>query len=173
MNCVVVGQWEEAYRYALKAIGLRKNYDAPLILMDFYRQYETEALLHAGDERRARAEVQRLGESLGSNQRFRIPYLRSRALLDAGEGWREQAINQLSVATQVAADLGLPGEQWQIQARLAKLYEAEGEPSQARLAWAKASIIIQALARSITEETRRARYLAGPQIQQVLQQAQV
>jgi len=171
MNCAMAGRWEEANSYALKAIAIRKSYGMPLIGLDFYRQYETEALLHTGDECQAKAEVQRLGEDLGSNQRFRVPYLRSRALLEAGEGRREQSIDHLRTAAQVAADLGLPGEQWQIQARLARLYEAEGETAQARLAWAKASTIIQSLAQGITEETRRARYLAGPQIQQVLQQA--
>jgi hypothetical protein len=92
------------------------------MLMDFYRHYESEALLRAGDERQARAEVQRLREQLGPNLRFRIPYLRSRARLSAREGLREQAIEHLCAAAQVAADLGLPGEQWQIQAALGREY---------------------------------------------------
>jgi hypothetical protein len=56
--------------------------------------------------------------------------------------------------------------------RLARVYEAEGEPAQARLAWEKAATIIQGLAQGIKDETLRARFLAGPQIQPVLQQAQ-
>ena len=52
------------------------------------------------------------------------------------------------------------------------MYEAAGEPEQARLAWAKASTIIQELADGITDETLRASFLAGPQIQPVLQHAQ-
>ncbi|MFL5706166.1 MAG: hypothetical protein ACJ8AG_25590 [Ktedonobacteraceae bacterium] len=56
----------------------------------------------------------------------------------------------------MAAEIGLPEEQWQIQARLAGLYEAAGEPAQARLAWAKAATIIQGLAQGITHETLRA-----------------
>jgi hypothetical protein len=139
--------------------------------MDFYRQYETEALLHAGDERRARAEVQRLGEDLGSNQRFRIPYLRSRALLDAGEGRRDQAIDHLDEAAQVAVDLGLPSEQWQVQKQLGEEYETGGMPAQALVAFREAVGIIQRLAKGIEDEEWRSHFLAASQIQQVMQQA--
>jgi predicted ATPase/DNA-binding SARP family transcriptional activator len=171
MNAAEAGQWEAAYTYALKAIALRKSYDAPLIVWDFYRQYETEALLRGGDERQARAEVQRLGEHLGPYLRFRLPYLRSLAVLAAWEGRREQAIGHLCTAAQVAADLGLPGEQWQIQAALGREYEAGGQPGQARSAFGEAVTIIQGLAEEIGDEVLRTHFLAAPQIQQVLQQA--
>ena len=85
--------------------------------MDFSPQYETEALLRGGDERQARAEVQRLGERLGSNRRFRIPYLRSLAVLAAWDGHSEQAISYLHEAARLAADIGLPGERWQTRRR--------------------------------------------------------
>ncbi|MFL5659874.1 MAG: hypothetical protein ACJ8BW_00815 [Ktedonobacteraceae bacterium] len=88
------------------------------------------------------------------------------------QGHGEQAITHLGEAAGLAAEIGLPEEQWQIQARLAGLYEAAGEPAQARLAWAKAATIIQGLAQGITDETLRARFLAGPQIKRVLQHAQ-
>ncbi len=172
MNCTLTGQWEQAYRYALKAITVHKSADAALITLDFYRQYETEALLRGGDESQARTEVQRLGERLGNYRRFRIPYLRSRALLAAWEGHSEQAIDHLREAAHIAADLGLPREQWQIQAVLGTLYEAGGEQAQARTAFAEAARIIQRLAEGIGDEARRSHFLAGSQIQPVLQQAQ-
>jgi hypothetical protein len=172
MHSAAAGEWEAAYQFALKAIALRMRADASLIMLDFYRQYETEALLRKGDERQARTAVQRLGESLGTNQRFRLPYLRSLAVLAEWEGQSEQAISHLDEAAEIAADLGLPGEEWQIQARLAHVYKAEGEPVQAHSAWAKAAAIIQVLAQAIGDEALRARFLAGSQIQQVLQQAQ-
>ncbi len=172
MHYALARQWETAYRYALKAITVRKSSDVALIVLDFYRQYETEALLRGGDESQARAEVQRLGERLGTNQRFRLPYLRSLAVLAAWEGQSEQAIDHLREAAQVAADLGLPAEQWQIQAALGKLYEAAGLPAQARTAFAEAATIIQGLAEGIGDEALRTNFLAGPQIQPVLQQAQ-
>ena len=46
----------------------------------------------------------------------------------AWEGHSEQAIGHLREAAELAADLGLPGEQWQIQAALGTLYEAGAMP---------------------------------------------
>ena len=171
MRCALAGQWEQAYGYACKAIALRKSSDAALIILDFYRQYETEALLRGGNERQAKEEVQRLGECVGPYRRFRIVYLRSLATLAAWEGQSEQAIGHLREAIQLAADLGLPGEHWQIQAALGSLYEAGSEPAQARTAFGEAARIIQGLAEGIRDEALRSRFLAGPQIQPVLQHA--
>ncbi|HEX6553060.1 MAG TPA: hypothetical protein VF026_09890, partial [Ktedonobacteraceae bacterium] len=173
MNCAVTGEWEQAYRYALETSTLRKRrMDAALIPLDFYSHYETEALLRAGDESQAREAVLRLGEALGANRRYRLPYLRSLAALAAWERQSDQAIDHLREAARLAADLALPGEQWQIQAALGNLYEEAGETSQAHIAFGEAVRIIQRLAEGIKDETLRARFLAGPQIQPVLQQAQ-
>jgi tetratricopeptide (TPR) repeat protein len=172
MNYAVAGQWGQAHAYAVQALALRESLERAMILLDFSRQYETEAFLRGGDERQARAEVQRLGERLGPSPRFRIPYLQSLAVLAAWEGHREQATGHLREAAELAAALGLPGEQWQIQAALGKLYEAGGEPAQARTAWASAARIIGELAEGITDEALRARFLAGPQIHPVLQHGQ-
>ncbi len=131
--------------------------------------YDTPALLTTTSRRE---EVHRLGERLGPYRRFRIPYLRSLAVLADWDGHGEQAIGHLREAAQIAADLGLPGEQWQIQAALARLYEAGGEHGQARTAFGEAARIIQGLAEGIKDETLRSRFLAGPQIQPVVQQAQ-
>jgi DNA-binding SARP family transcriptional activator/tetratricopeptide (TPR) repeat protein len=165
------GEWEAAHRYALKAITVRKRADVALIVFDFYRHYETEALLREGDESQARTEVQRLEECLGNYRRFRLPYLRSRALLAAWEGYSEQAISHLREAAALAADLGLPGERWQIQATLARVFEAEGEPTQAQTAFGEAATIIRGLAAGIGDQALRTIFLAGPQIQPVVQQA--
>src|SRR5437588_10247642 len=121
-----------------------------------------------GDESQAREAMHRLGEGLGPSPRFRISYLRSLAVLAAWDGYSEQAISHL----RKAAEIGLPGEQWQIQVALGRLYEAGGELAQARTAWAKASRIIGRLAEGIKDEARRARFLAGPQIHSVLQHVQ-
>jgi tetratricopeptide (TPR) repeat protein len=171
LHAVVAGEWEAACGYALQAEDLRKRSDTALVWLDFSSHYETEALLHAGQERQAREAVQRLGERLGSNRRFCIPYLRSLAVLAEWDGHGAQAITHLLGAAELATDLGLPEEQWQIQARFAGVYEAEGEPAKARQAWVKAATIIQELADGIKDVTLRARFLAGPQIQPVLQHA--
>jgi predicted ATPase len=172
MHFAESGEWVAASRYALQAIAIRQRSDSALLTPDFFPQYETEALLRAGEERQARAEVQRLGERLGHYQRFRLPHLQAMARLAAWDGHSEQAISHLREAAGISAELGLPAEQWQIQARLAGVYEAKGETAQAHLAWAKASTIIQELAEGIKDEVLRAHFLAGPQILPVLQHAQ-
>jgi len=172
MHAAVAGEWEAAGRSSLQAEALRKRTESALLWLDFSSHYETEVFLHAGRVHQAREAVQRLGERLGSSRRFRIPYLRSLAVLADWDGQSAQAICHLREAAELAADLGLPEEQWQIQARLAKVYEAQDETAQACLAWAKASTIIQGLADGIKDEALRVRFLAGPQTQPVLQHAQ-
>ena len=171
MHSAVAGEWEQAYRYAVQAIAIRKRFDRGLILLDFSPQYETEALLRGGDESQTRTEVHRLGERVGANRRFRIPYLRSLAVLAAWDRQSEQAIGHLREAAGLAADLRLPGEQWQIQAALGTLYEAGGELEQAHTAFAEAARIIGGLAEGIGDEALRTRFLAGPQFHPVLQHA--
>jgi tetratricopeptide (TPR) repeat protein len=172
MNCAVAGQWGQAHTYAVQAIAARESVERAIILLDFTPQYETEALLRGGDEQQAREALQQLGEGLGPSPRLRIPYLQAVAVLAAWEGHREQALGHLAEAARLAADLGLPAEQWQIQATLGRVYEAEGEFVQAHTAWAKAARIIEGLAVGIGDEALRARFLAGPQIQPVLQHVQ-
>ncbi len=172
MYYAVAGQWEAASRYASKAVALRKSFCPLCVGVDFSSHYETEALVRGGEESQARAAVQRLGEGLGPNRRYRLPYLRSLAALATWEGHSEQAIGHLREAAALAADLGLPGEQWQIQAALGSVYEAGGAQGQAHTAWASAARIIQELAQGIQDKTLRTRFLAGPQIHTVLQHAQ-
>ena len=50
--------------------------------------------------------------------------------------------------------------------------EAVDDPVQARTVFGEAARIIQELAEGIKDETLRSRFLAGPPIQQVVQQAQ-
>ena len=169
MHYTLAGEWEAAYRYALKAITVRKSSDVALIVLDFNRHYETEALLRGGDERQAREEVHRQGKDLGPYRRFRISYLWSLAVLATWHGHSEQAINHLLEASKLAADIGLPGEQWQIQALLGRLYEAVGQQVQAQTAYGEAATIILGLAEGIRDEALRTNFLAGPQIQPVLQ----
>ncbi len=167
----VAGEWGQARLYALQAIALRKSTERSSFILDFSFQHETEALLRTDDERQAREEVRRQGKHLGSHRRFRIPYLQSLAILAAWDGEREQAIRHLREAAQLATEIGLPAEQWQIQAALGSVSEKAGEQEQARTAFGEAAKIIQKLAQGITDETLRSRFLAGPQIHPVLQHA--
>lgn len=110
MHSCITGAWVEAYTYALQAIALRKRFGKILIQLDFSRPYEIEALLHAGNEQQVREEIRHMEHCLDSNQRFRIPYLRSLAALTAWEGRTEQAIDHLHEAIQLATTIVLPGE---------------------------------------------------------------
>src|SRR6266700_3779144 len=106
MHYALREEWEQAYRYAVKAIAVRHRFDMALISLDFSRQYETEALLHGGN---------------------------------------------------------------QLQALLGRAYDAVGDPVQAQTAYSEAATIILGLAEGIRNEARRSNFLAGPQIQSVLQ----
>src|SRR5437016_8657519 len=172
MNCAVAGQWAQAHTYAVQAMAVRESFGRAMILLDFSRHYETEAILRGGDESQAREAMHRLGEGLGPSPRFRIHYLQSLAVLAAWDGESEQAIGHLLEAAGLAADLGLPGERWQIQAALGRVYGARGEQAQARTAFGEAATIIGGLAEGIKDEALRTRFLTGPQIQPVLQHAQ-
>src|SRR6266568_3856276 len=171
MHYHATGAWEEANTYALQAIALRKSFGKTLIQLDFSRPYEIETLLHAGNEQQVREEIRHMEHCLGSNQRFRIPYLRSLAMLTTWEGSTEQALGQLQEAMQLATTIGLPGEQWQIQAALGNVYETAHEQERARTAFGEAARIMEELADGIKDETLRSRFLAGTQISPVLQHA--
>jgi hypothetical protein len=68
--------------------------------------------------------------------------------------------------------MGLPAEQWPIRVLLGNLYEAEGEYAQAGTAFPKAVALARAgTGRRHQGRGPRARFLAGPQIYQVLQHA--
>src|SRR5258708_16083138 len=102
MHYAVAEEWDYAYTYALRAIAVRKRFERTLIMLDFCSHYETEALLRGGDERQAREAVHRLGERLGSNRRFRVPYLQSLATRPTWDGVAEEAISYLHEAAQLA-----------------------------------------------------------------------
>ncbi|GHO86962.1 tetratricopeptide repeat protein [Dictyobacter formicarum] len=171
MNYAVTGAWEKSGACARIAVTERRKDERGLLMLDF-SPYDIEALLRAGEERLAREELQRLGEHLALPRRFRVSYLQSWAILAAWENKHGQAIGLLREAAALAAEIDLPGEQWQIQAALGKLYEAEGAHEHASMAYTEATNLIQELARDIQDDEVRARFLCGPQIHPVLQRAQ-
>lgn len=169
VSSVLTDEWEQAYRFALMSVDTRNSQHVLLPTLDLYRHYETEALLRGGSERLAREEVQSFGERLGHYSRQRIPYLRSLAILARWDEQRDQAIEYLHEAAQIAEELGLPGEQWQIQAELGACYDANRQQKQAHNAFGKAAMIILGLAENIKQERLRAQFLAQPQIQRIVQ----
>jgi predicted ATPase/DNA-binding SARP family transcriptional activator len=152
-DAVQAGAWEEAHRYALQALELRDN---NLMYASFVRWCVSEALLTAGDRARAAADSAHFGARSGDNPRYRLPYLRALAALARSADERGPAIAHLEAAAALAAELGLPGEQWQIALALGALHQACGEPEQAGRAFARAAALAQALASQLQDERLRA-----------------
>lgn len=63
--------------------------------------------------------------------------------------------------------IDLPGEQWQILAALAELYQSRGKEARAREALGQAAKIIQALAAKIDDESLRTGFLAAESVRRV------
>ena len=138
-DCALAGDWETATRYARQALASRKYIALPLVVSP--RWPETEALLRGGDIELARDDAQRWGELVGHIPRYRLPHLRSLAVLAEWEGNRGQAIAYLEEANALAEQIGLPGEQWPILARLGELYQAIGDEEKAQSAFEQAAEI--------------------------------
>jgi hypothetical protein len=86
-------------------------------LLSIHLHHGVEALLRGGDNRLAREEVRRFAERAKTNERDRMSYLRSFAVLSEWEGDTKRAIGHLYEVEALAEKIGLPGELWQIEAR--------------------------------------------------------
>ncbi|NKQ36004.1 MAG: AAA family ATPase [Chloroflexi bacterium] len=162
----LAGDWGQARVYARQTLQSRE--DDSLLPMGFTGWYETEALLRGGDGDRARAEVERLGKVVGNNSRYRLPLLRSQAVLAQWEGRPAQAITHLEAALALAQKIGLPDEEWPILGALGALYAEQGEEVQARQAYGDAGTIIHRLAETIDDDGLREGFLAANSIRSIL-----
>jgi tetratricopeptide (TPR) repeat protein len=157
--------WEEAYAYAKRARQGRTSFN---VLDIFYLHHVVEALLRGGDERSAREEVRRFAERAEANERERVPYLRSLAVFSEFEGDTERAIEHLHEAHTLAQKIGLPGELWQIQSRLAELHEQRGQAEEARAGFSRAAQTLRMLAQNIGDEKLREGFLSAARVRRVL-----
>jgi DNA-binding SARP family transcriptional activator/tetratricopeptide (TPR) repeat protein len=167
--CVVAAlseNWEEAYAHAKTA-----NEDGVFFnqLLSIHVHYEVEALLRGGDERLAREEVRRFAKRAQTNERERIAYLCSLAILDEWEGDPERATVNLVEAEELTEKLELPGELWRIRATLGELYERRGEAGEARAAFSRAAQTLRLLAQKIGDQELREGFLSAPQARRVLE----
>lgn len=163
------GQWSEAYTTAVQVLDNRLN--SPFLFMGLTRWYEIEALVKADESERAVEDVRRFEVHFGRSRRYRIPYLRSLAVLAQSQGEIELAIDHLRQAAQVAEEIELPGELWLIWKALGDLYLRQGEDEQAHKAYREAARLVMKLAATIREDERRNIYLSSPLVQRVLQAA--
>jgi tetratricopeptide (TPR) repeat protein len=128
-DCALAGNWVQATTYAREALAYRKYDVLPLVIPT--RWPETQALLQSGEIELAREDSQRWGELVGHLPRFRLPHLRSLAVLAQWEGDSKQAIAYLQEASTLAEEIGLPGEQWQILVTLTELHRIGGDEEKA------------------------------------------
>jgi DNA-binding SARP family transcriptional activator/tetratricopeptide (TPR) repeat protein len=159
-------EWEEAYAHALKAHEDRTSLGP---LDSLYLHHEGEALLRGGVERSAREEVRRFAKRAEANERERVAYLRSLAVLSEFEGDMGRAIEHLHEASALAQKIGLPKELWQIQSRIGDLHERCGEIGEARAMFSRAVQTLRRLAEKIGDEKLKKGFLAAPQVRCVLE----
>ncbi|HEX6384250.1 MAG TPA: tetratricopeptide repeat protein, partial [Anaerolineae bacterium] len=169
--CALANDWGQAFGYAKQVLQLRG--DHPLLPVGFSGWYETEALLHGGDGDLARAEVERLGKIVGDNKRYRLPLLRSLAVLAQWDSDLEQAITRLQAALALAQEIGLPGEVWSILGALGGLYAEHGEQAQAKQAYKASAAILLQLAETIDEEDFRTGFLTAEPVRSILERSGV
>jgi predicted ATPase len=171
MCCALMGEWTEAHAYALQAQAVR-DYQL-LYAWHFTLWYETEALVRGGDIERAEDAVQRfgacVGEGGGENRRYRLVFLCAQAVLTQWRGETDQAIAHLQEALRLSEELGLPSEQWQIEAALGELYQARGDECQAHEAFARAAKVVQALANALQDEHVQKMFLSATRVRRVLE----
>jgi DNA-binding SARP family transcriptional activator len=170
--CVVAAlseNWEEAYAHARRAI--EADVFANNQPLGIYLHHEVEALLRGGDELLAREEVRRFAERAQTNERDRIAYLCSLAILKEWEGDPQRATVHLQEAERLAEKLGLPGELWRIRAGLGGLYERRGQTGEAREAYYQAAQTLIELAQKIGAEELREQFLSAPQARRVFERS--
>ena len=118
--------------------------------------------------RLALEEVDRFTDRAMANERNRMSYLRSLAVLSEWEGNTQRALDNLHEAQTLAEKVRLPGELWQIQSRIGDLHERRGEAGQAREAFSGAAQTLRMLAGNIGDEKLREGFLSAARVRRVL-----
>ena len=154
---VFAEDWEVASRYAMRALAARDPHE--VIFAETPRWPETAALLHAGDSEQASKDLHLFDEHFGTKKRCHIVLARAQAVLAQSQGESQQAIVYLREAIAGAIEIGLPGECWQAEAALGRLYLAREEHEQAEQAFTRAASAIKQLAGNITNDEMREHFL--------------
>jgi hypothetical protein len=162
---VLSENWEDAHAHA-KSAHEDGTFFNPLLSV--YLHHEVQALVWGGDERLAREETGNLAERTQTDGRNRVAYLHSLAVLSEWDGELEKAIGQMREAESLTEEIGLPGELWQIRAKIGELHERHGEVREAREAFSRAAQTLRDLAAKIKDERLRESFLSAPRARRVL-----
>jgi tetratricopeptide (TPR) repeat protein len=168
-DCVLAGDWDEAYAYAVRVLADRSYAVARSTQLALWLQ--TEALIRAGEIDHAAKDIEGYDQRLGHSPRYRIAYLHARAVVAQYRGEVARAIEDLREAAQLAEEMSLPGELWPIYAHAGRLYQECGDLDQAHRAFAHAAVLVHSLANNIEDAQRRTSFLAAPQVRYVLEHA--
>jgi tetratricopeptide (TPR) repeat protein len=160
----LAGEWIDAHAIRAHEVGTFFN-----PMFSIHLHHGIEALLRGGDEVLARAEVHRLAERAEKNDRDRMSYLRCLAVLGEWNGDTGAAMGHLREAEALAEKIGLPGELWQIRAKIGERHERQGEVDEAREAFSRAARTLKALAQKIGGEELRDGFLSAPRVRRVLE----
>ena len=98
-----------------------------------------------------------------------MSHLRALAVLSEWEGDTERALGRLRKAEALAEEIGLPGELWQIGARIGEIHERRGEAGEAHQSFSRAAHVLKDLAARIKDEGLREGFLAAPRVLRVLE----
>jgi hypothetical protein len=121
-----------------------------------------------GDEISAREEVHRFAERAQSNERDRVAYPRSLAVLSECEGDTQRAIDHLHEALTLAQKMGVPGGLWRIRSRIIYLHERRGENALRASPSSGAAQTLRPLAQKNGGEKISEGFLSAPQVRRVL-----
>jgi tetratricopeptide (TPR) repeat protein len=130
-----------------------------VIFAETPRWPETAALLQADESEQASKDLQLFHKLFGTKKRCYIVLARAQAELAQSQGESEHAIVYLQEAIAGAMELGLPGEYWQAEAALGRLYLAREEYEQAEQAFTRAASSIKELAENIANDEMREHFL--------------
>jgi len=163
---VFAEDWEGASRNARRTLVARDSHE--VIFAETPRWPETAALLYAGEGEQASKDLHHFREHFGANKRCSIVLARALAVLAQLQGESEQAIVYVREAIAGAEEIGLPGEYWQAEAALGRLYLAREEHEPARQAFTRAATAIKQLAGNINSDEMRTQFLAAPPVRYIL-----
>jgi tetratricopeptide (TPR) repeat protein len=140
------GNWAEALTYAQHGLAIREAFPPPQTYARLLQWHDTEALVRGGETERAAQDVERMRPMAEGWVRYRVPYLRSLAVLAHFGGETAQAAAHLTEAASLAESIGLPGELWPLYAMLDEKQ--------------RAAEIVQSLAAGINDERLRQNFVA-------------
>jgi len=105
-----------------------------------------------GEAEKAQTHLHDLVQQDSHNPRLRLACEHAQAVWAAAEGQTVTAISHLETAVNLADEMGLPGEQWQILAKLSELYSDKVKQQAAKN---QAAEIVNRLAEQMGDEKLR------------------